>query len=496
MNRATSRMSAVGRLGRLFTLSLALGLGAGCYSPDALPKPSVTPVDPNAKPTAQMLTALEKYVWTPDPSYSWNLRTTVEGSGYTAYFIDMTSQTWRTAAEVDRTLWKHSLTIVKPDHVSAGPAVLWISGGSNNGTPPTTASADVVALATKTGSIVIELKQTPNQPLTFANHDGMPHTEDGIVAFSWLQAMKTGDPTWSVRFPMVKCSVRAIDTAKEFLYSSKGGNLDIEKFIVMGASKRGWTTWLVAAVDPRVVAAVPIVIDVLNVNKFMTQHIETYGFWALSLYDYYYNHITERIGTKEMDTLLLNEDPYFFRQKLAMPKYMVNATNDQFFLPDGSQNYFGDLQGEKLMRYVPNADHSLRGSDALDGMMGYIASVRGQEARPQFSWTFEGEDTIRVTTKDKPTSVTVWQATNARTRDFRLETIGKVWTNAPAKDEGNGVYSAKVGRPPAGYTAFFIELAYESSVGVPQKYSTQVRVTPDVRPFVGIDPTKGRLEGT
>ena len=44
-----------------------------------------------------------------------------------------------------------------------------------------------------------------------------------------------------------------------------------------------------------------------------------------------------------------------------MPKFMVYAAGDQFFLPDSSRFYFDDLKGEKYLRYVPNTDHSLRG---------------------------------------------------------------------------------------------------------------------------------------
>lgn len=38
---------------------------------------------------------------------------------------------------------------------------------------------------------------------------------------------------------------------------------DLKNFVVGGASKRGWTTWTTAAVDDRVVAIVPVVIDLL-----------------------------------------------------------------------------------------------------------------------------------------------------------------------------------------------------------------------------------------
>ena len=53
------------------------------------------------------------------------------------------------------------------------------------------------------------------------------------------------------------------------------------------------------------------------------------------------------------------EDPYCYRHRLTMPKYILTASGDQFFLPDCSQFYFDDLQGEKYLRTVPNADHGM-----------------------------------------------------------------------------------------------------------------------------------------
>jgi hypothetical protein len=53
------------------------------------------------------------------------------------------------------------------------------------------ADDDMVTIAKGAGAIVVNLEQVPNQPLTFAGHDGKPHEEDGIIAFSWAQVMKT-----------------------------------------------------------------------------------------------------------------------------------------------------------------------------------------------------------------------------------------------------------------------------------------------------------------
>ena len=49
---------------------------------------------------------------------------------------------------------------------------------------------------------------------------------------------------------------------QQFMAAHDGTSID--RFAVAGASKRGWTTWTVGAVDPRVAMISPIVMDELN----------------------------------------------------------------------------------------------------------------------------------------------------------------------------------------------------------------------------------------
>ena len=79
---------------------------------------------------------------------------------------------------------------------------------------------------------------------------------------------------------MTKAAVRAMDTITSFAASKNGGAHTVNRFVVAGASKRGWTTWTTAAVDPRVVAIVPMVIDALHVVPSFQHHYRVYGFWA------------------------------------------------------------------------------------------------------------------------------------------------------------------------------------------------------------------------
>ena len=81
-------------------------------------------------------TALDRYVATPDPNYRYDLVNTFAGDGYTGYILEMTSQQWRSGAEVDHPLWKHWLTIVRPDQLATGTALMIVSGGSSESKAP------------------------------------------------------------------------------------------------------------------------------------------------------------------------------------------------------------------------------------------------------------------------------------------------------------------------------------------------------------------------
>jgi PhoPQ-activated pathogenicity-related protein len=428
-------------------------------------------------------TALDDYMAAPDTNYSYHLVNTVRGQDQTAYILEMISQAWLTTNEVDRPVWKHWMIIVRPDAVAASKALLLIGGGANDGRVPNSADGNLIRIALATKSVVAELKMVPNQPLVFAG-EIEERKEDSLIAYTWDKFLRTGDPKWPARLPMTKAAVRALDTITAFCASPEGGQVKVDGFVVAGGSKRGWTTWTTAAVDKRVVAIIPIVIDVLNIEPSMLHHYAAYGFWAPSIADYSAFGIMDWNGTPEYRALMRIEEPYQYRHRFTMPKFIMNASGDQFFLPDSSQFYFNDLPGVKYLRYVPNADHSLKGSDAYETLEACYNAVLYDLPLPQFSWKLEKDGAIRVTTKDTPSAVKLWQATNPDARDFRLETLGPVWQSTTLAEQGGGVYLAKVPRPPKGWTAFFVELTFPSgNASPPFKFTTQVRVVPDVLPY-------------
>jgi len=434
-------------------------------------------------------TALDRYVKKPDATYRYQLVSTTRGEGYTTYVIDLTSQTWRQPSEVDRTIWKHWLTLVRPDRVASTTGFLFITGGSIKDRAPARVNQSYVENALTTQSVVAELQDVPNEPVQFAG-ESRTRSEDGIIAYTWMKYMKTGDETWPLRLPMTKAAVRAMDTVTAFMATPEAGAVKVEKFVVSGGSKRGWTTWTTAAVDKRVVAIVPASIDLLNLEKSFDHHFRVYGFFAPAVKDYVEEGVMDKTGTPEYRKLLEIEEPYSYRERLTMPKFMIQGAGDQFFLPDSSRFYFDDLKGEKYLRYIPNADHSLKGTDALESSLAFYQAFLNGTPRPQFTWAFEANGDIKVASKSKPASVKLWQATNPDSRDFRLMTIGPAYRGEEVPEQGSGIYIGRVPKPEKGWTAYFVELTWPSGGKYPFKFTTAVRVIPDTEPFPPYQPKR------
>jgi PhoPQ-activated pathogenicity-related protein len=439
--------------------------------------------------TAGQKTALDAYVHAQDNHYQYTLVESVPHPGYTVCLIRMVSQAWRSPSEVDQNTWKHWMEIYIPDQVSSSIGLLYITGGSTTEEHPKADEA-LASIATGTHSVVSVLFDVPNQPLTFTDDPYGPRKEDEIIAYTWRKFIETRDDRWPLRLPMTKAAVRAMDTVTSFAASKEGGGHRVDRFVVMGASKRGWTTWTAAAVDPRVVAIAPMVIDVLNVIPSLEHQYRSYGFWAPSVGNYYAEHLMDEMNSEGFRKLMAIDDPYSYRARYTMPKLIIAASGDQFFLPDSSQYYFKDLPGEKHLLYEANADHSLKGTDVLESIAAFYQSVVDGGKRPNLHWVFAPDGSIRVTMDRTPLTVKLWQATNPAHRDFRVEAIGHAYQSSALEPASPGVYVARVPKPAKGWTAFYVEATFAGDGKYPFKFTTAVRVLPNVEPYAL--PAKGK----
>ncbi len=442
-------------------------------------------------------TVLDQYIRKPEPVYAWERYARDRNDFAQVHYLRLVSQTWRTAAEVDRPVWEHELKVTVPDfnfcrfiNNRRDTALLLISGGDNDGPLSTENESYMEALALSLCLVVAELKQVPNQPLNFADEVNRPRDEDEILAYSMDQYLKTGDQEWPVHLAMAKSAVQAMNALQEFSQQNLD-DVNIADFIVLGGSKRGWTTWLAAAADDRVKAIVPVSIDMLNLGQQFRHHWEVYGFYAPAVSEYEEFDLPCRMDNARGRALLDIIDPYSYLDRFqTLPKLVVNSAGDQFFVSDSSRFYYEALPPPKWLRYTVNTDHAQGDTDSivdlLLGARSWMLDIVKGNAPPRFSWQVESPNSLRVTVQDRPSRVRLWQATNPNARDFRLEVIGEAWTSTLLTDEGGGVYRATVNAPPRGFTAFLIELEYpgDQLVNTSQRFTTEVQVVPNQLPFV------------
>ncbi len=322
------------------------------------------------------------------------------------------------------------------------------------------------------GAVVAILNEVPNQPL----YDG--RKEDALIAFTFDQYLKTSDPTWPLLFPMVKSALRAMDALQSF--AEQEFDQRIERFVVSGESKRGWTSWLTAAVDTRVVAIAPMAIDMLKMKAQLDWTEKMYGQQSAQISDYTDLNLHRKLDDPPMQTLRAWVDPYSYRRSFTMPKLLLLGTNDPYWVVDSLRHYWSDLPEPKLVFQTPNAGHDLAGGhDAWQTLTAWFQMIADRQALPKLEWQLrDGTDgaaglTVRV---DRPvTKVRLWTAHSAD-RDFRDEK----WTSRELEIQpGSSQASADVPKPAAGFTAFLAEVELTASTGHTYKLSTQVQVTPD-----------------
>jgi PhoPQ-activated pathogenicity-related protein len=434
-------------------------------------------------------TVLDEYV-TPNPNPTYTVKNTYTGGGITTKVIDLTSQTWLTAADTSKPDWHHWLIISVPSGSISDTALLIVDGGGNADVEPGPLS-DQVALASFVASqingAVAYLRQVPSEPIKFLAEPGQPNrSEDAIIAYTFDRYKdhfgEPGNEDWPALLPMVQSAVAAMDTTQKVIPA-------IDDFIVTGYSKRGWTTWLTAAMDDRVRAIIPGVIDILNMGEQMVHHWGAYGFFSSKIGDYTAFNIPQEsytVGGQEVGRVV---DPYSYIYNGRfddMPKLLINSSGDEFFLPDSAEFYFSDLPGtDNYLRYIPNTGHGLNETDPLASTAAFFADVVSGTPLPEFSWTVGQDGSINVQTISTPTSVKLWQAENLTNRDFRNQFNPTImWNGTTLGPTSPGIYSANVSAPGGdGARAFFIELTFPSSnAAYSHVFTTQIKVATDRTP--------------
>jgi PhoPQ-activated pathogenicity-related protein len=259
---------------------------------------------------------------------------------------------------------------------------------------------------------------------------------------------------------------------------------EVDGFFVAGASKRGWTTWDVAAVDDRVVGISPVVIDMLNLVPSFQHHWQCYGEWAPAIDPYKNRGIMNWINTDEFMNMLKLIEPYQLLDRLTMPKLLINATCDEFFVTDSWKFYWNDLEGDSYLQYVPNVGHGLHGSYLPENLVSFYRYTMTDTKIPDFQWNISN-DTFYVTVEPgSEYQIRLWEAVNEHARDFKLYVVGEdAWQMKAIDVAESGSYVIPVPAPENGFRGALVEIVFNPDSDFPLTLTTGTLVTPDIYPF-------------
>ncbi|MDN3510206.1 MAG: PhoPQ-activated pathogenicity-related family protein [Candidatus Jettenia sp.] len=407
--------------------------------------------------------ALEKYVHQKDNCFQWKCIEQKKMRDATVSHLEMISQTWQGLS------WNHHLQVLRPNVVRHPEIAFLFVTGDGDG------NRDLELLyliAQRAGAVAAVITKIPNQPL----FDNLK--EDALIAYTFDQYLKTEDETWPLLFPMVKSVVYGMDAIQAFVRKEYHQKVDI--FAVSGASKRGWTAWLTGAVDSRVVAIAPMVIDMLNMKVQTEWAKKMYGRQSEQISDYTNLNLVERMDSPLMVKLREWVDPYSYRQRYTMPKLLLLGTNDPYWVVDSLRHYWNDLPEPKLVYQTPNAGHNLGdGKDALQTLAVWFQMIADGQKLPKIEWQIKdgANGPVRITMRaNQPVKkFQLWTALSDD-RDFRTD----IWSNRELEIEKNHLQaSVDIATPQTGFKAFFAEAELISPAGDTYKLSTQVQVVPD-----------------
>lgn len=424
---------------------------------------------------------------------------------FTENVYSFTSLSWPAANEqvdaISPNIWTHELDVFYPKKIAENnnTAILYIDGGTNvqpkNRNKKLTIDIDPVLNALIKHAVVSVVKDVPNQ---YLNINGANLKEDQIIAYTWDKFIHNSTlPYYPLHVPMAVAASQAMTLSQNVL---KESNINIEKFVVVGASKRGWTTWMTLLGDKRVVAAIPMVIDILNVSDQINHIYAVYGqHWPIALFDYLVRNIPQYANPanplhQDFLKLMEIEDPYtylsvpYFKDKIAaVPKYLLNASGDDFFPPDGSQLYYDQLPGKKLLYYMPNSGHSITKTPALAATLAaFYQRIVNNKPLPVVKWEQNKNNPNEITVfySEQPKQLTLWQASNPIARDFRFAC--DIHYQVTKLDITDKQVAVKIAVPDQGWTASYIEVQFaddllESTpifISPKDKYPTKSQVMP------------------
>ncbi|WP_145544145.1 PhoPQ-activated pathogenicity-related family protein [Yersinia frederiksenii] len=384
----------------------------------------------------------------------------------------LTSQYWTPEDLVSPAAWQHEVEVFIPEGSTSTQGLVVINNGINHGTEtvpasgPTDFSIETLQnIARSTNTPVIAISTIPNQYLEY-QQDGTPRKEDYSVARSWSLFMAAPEErsTLPLHIPMT-AAVSQVMTMVQHALPEKS----LDSFVVTGLSKRGWTTWLTAITDSRVSAIAPFVIDLLNTRIGLEHMYQSYGGnWPIAFAPYYQDEIDKKLETPGFTKLMQIIDPLQYldteyQARLSIPKYIINASGDDFYVPDNTDFYYDKLPGVKVLRVAPNSSHYGITAFSEQSLITFVKRLHQSTSMPQINASIGMKDKIQTLTvqlSEAPEKAVLWVAVNPDARDFRYA-CGVRYTEFPLAITPEKTIEVALTAPTTGWQATFIEATFD-----------------------------------
>ena len=326
---------------------------------------------------SQIPTELDAYLARPSGIFGWRESLS---EGFRAD-LDVVSHEWH------GNVMRHTVSVVWPEKVEhPGTALLVVTGGPVNAKD----IEEARVLAQQSRMPVATVFDIPNQPI-------FDLREDALIAHTFVKFIETGDASWPLLFPMVKGTIHAMDAVQAW---SKDRKDPIRRFVVTGASKRGWTTWFVgAARDPRVIGIAPAAYDNLDIPAQMRHQTEMFGGYSERISDYTSRDLQALLETEPGKRLARIVDPFAYREAITVPTLILTGTNDPYWPVDAMGLYWDRLPMPHWARSLPNNGHTFADKVAEHAAISSFAeSCAGAFAMPSLEWTLNVESKDRAAT--------------------------------------------------------------------------------------------------
>jgi len=316
--------------------------------------------------------------------------------------ISFQSQVWRSLP------WRHELIVKTPRLLKRSDfIVMSLTGGHGGDSHHEAAQRFADAL----GIRAVVLTQVPNQPLLGGR------TEDDLLSFTLNEYRQSGDPSWPLLFPMVSSVVKGIDVLQDVF-----AERDL-KVVLIGASKRGWTTYLSAAFDRRIIGMVPAVFEMISMQKQITLARSRYGHDSEKIKPYTALGLTDALLEPRVAQLVSWLDPLSYARRYTIPKLILLGANDPYWVVDSVRAYWHSLPEPKTLQILPNVGHGVLAEEqARDAIVSFVELLLQQRKPPHATWTFSssagGQAIISGMSREPLSHCRLWRA-ESPTADFR-----------------------------------------------------------------------------